>query len=159
MYFSNDKNWAALKAELDSWIGTPYRHFAKVKGRGADCILFIAEAFAEIGVMYQFTCDYYSRDWWVHTRSDLIRDMFVDHFNDHVAEGLRIDDVTKDRPKRGDIITFAYPRTGVTSHGSVYIGNGEIIQAHFHHGVSIQALDQVEAYPVSGIYRIMEGTI
>lgn len=156
MVFANDRLWTDFKTEIESWIGTPYRHFARVKGRGADCILFIAEAFAGVGLMDRFTCDYYPRDWWVHTRSDLMRDMFIDHFNSQLKAGLRIHDMTHDQPKRGDIITFAYPKTGVTSHGSVYMEGGRIIQAHFQNGVCLSSLDQITEYPVSGIYRVME---
>jgi cell wall-associated NlpC family hydrolase len=155
MVFDDDVRWERLERELMSWLGTPYRHFARVKGRGADCILFIAESFSAAGILRSFTVDYYPRDWWFHSRSDGIRDMFVDVFEKHLAEGLRIESVQDGSPERGDIVTFAYPRTGVTCHGSVYLGDDTIIQAHFQNGVSMSFLSDITEYPVSGVYRIV----
>ena len=35
-YFGNEAAWEAFRAEAESWIGTPYRHLQRCKGRGAD---------------------------------------------------------------------------------------------------------------------------
>ena len=38
-YFDNEAAWEAFRAEAESWLGTPYRHLQRCKGRGADCTL------------------------------------------------------------------------------------------------------------------------
>ena len=43
-YFDNEAAWEAFRAEAESWLGTPYRHLQRCKGRGADCTLFVGQA-------------------------------------------------------------------------------------------------------------------
>ena len=49
-YFDNEAAWEAFRAEAESWLGTPYRHLQRCKGRGADCTLFVGQALLDAGL-------------------------------------------------------------------------------------------------------------
>jgi hypothetical protein len=56
-----------------TWIGTPYHLHARVKGAGADCATFLAEALIECGVMKREDIEdigFYSADWFCHEKSE-----------------------------------------------------------------------------------------
>ena len=50
-YFDNEAAWEAFRAEAESWLGTPYRHLQRCKGRGADCTLFVGQALLDAGLL------------------------------------------------------------------------------------------------------------
>ena len=52
-YFDDDAAWEAFRREAESWLGTPYRHLQRCKGRGADCTLFIGQALLDAGDVYK----------------------------------------------------------------------------------------------------------
>lgn len=54
-----------------SWIGTPYRHHAKVKGAGADCIQLVLAAHEEAGLVSGIDTGIYSTDWFLHRNEEL----------------------------------------------------------------------------------------
>lgn len=66
-YFDNEAAWEAFRAEAESWLGTPYRHLQRCKGRGADCTLFVGQALLDAGLLTRLEYDYYPRDWHEHT--------------------------------------------------------------------------------------------
>lgn len=55
-----------IVAAARSWIGTPYRHHAKVKGAGADCIQLVLAAHEEAGLVSGIDTGIYSTDWFLH---------------------------------------------------------------------------------------------
>ena len=69
-YFDDDAAWEAFRAEAESWLGTPYRHLQRCKGRGADCTLFVGQALLDAGLLTRLEYDYYPRDWHEHTRDE-----------------------------------------------------------------------------------------
>ena len=74
---TQDEQRSAIVAEALSWIGTPYRLGAHVKGAGCDCGTFLIESVAAGGVLKpedvyaaireEFGGDY-SHDWFCHTK-------------------------------------------------------------------------------------------
>jgi hypothetical protein len=63
-----------LRAEVLSWMRTPYRHFCGVKGKGVDCIHFLARCLEAInaGQGKVFIVPWYSKDWHLHAESEPI---------------------------------------------------------------------------------------
>src|SRR5262249_43477037 len=46
-----DPRRAAVVAEAESWIGTPFHHAARVKGAGVDCLMLLAEVYERAGIV------------------------------------------------------------------------------------------------------------
>src|ERR1700726_3360245 len=42
---------AAVIAEAESWIGTPFHHAARIKGIGVDCLMLLAEVYERAGII------------------------------------------------------------------------------------------------------------
>lgn len=42
---------AALLAEAESWVGTPFHHMADVKGQGVDCGMLVLRVFQAVGLL------------------------------------------------------------------------------------------------------------
>lgn len=62
------KQRAAVVAEALSWIGTPFRDHACVKGAGVDCATLLAAALGkELG---EFIVPRYPQQWFLHSNSD-----------------------------------------------------------------------------------------
>lgn len=57
-----------LKEELDSWLGTPYRHLSKVKSKGVDCINFVVAVLEKLKANQgrNLIVPPYSKDWHLH---------------------------------------------------------------------------------------------
>lgn len=60
-----------MLAEAREWLGTPYRHMGRVKGRdgGCDCLTLLAEVYARAGIVPRVEIPFYAPDWHLH-RSD-----------------------------------------------------------------------------------------
>ena len=61
-----DPRRAAVIAEAQSWLGTPYHHMGRVKGAGADCLTLLAEVFERAGVIPHVEVPFYPPDWNLH---------------------------------------------------------------------------------------------
>ncbi|MFZ7110336.1 MAG: C40 family peptidase [Desulfatiglandales bacterium] len=135
-YFENDPAWVRFLEILQSWKGTPYRHLQMVKGRGADCSLFVAACFREAGILTEVRYDYYPRDWHYHTHEEYVTDGFLKHLREHLLPGLAIREEDPKTPLfRGDFIGFSSVKSGVTNHAGLYIGGGRMIHSINHRGV------------------------
>ena len=82
-YFDNEAAWEAFRAEAESWLGTPYRHLQRCKGRGADCTLFVGQALLDAGLLTRLEYDYYPRDWHEHTRDEYVLEASHRHMRDY----------------------------------------------------------------------------
>lgn len=119
--FKDDEIWKVYEKELISWIGTPYRHLQGVKGRGADCTLFIAHAMKNAGFLTKVEHDYYSKDWNIHTNEEVVLDGAFRHFRENTAPGIIVkrfldNDLSK---LRGDMLVFKTGRSKCINHCSV----------------------------------------
>jgi len=127
-YFESIQKQYELKQILDSWIGTPYRHWCGVKGQGADCIHFVARVFEEIGIKEKFKIERYAPDWHLHnTNEKLLNGIF---------EQLKVEDVGYENPISGDVILFHFGKA--SSHAAVYF-DGYIYQAI--NGIGVQKIN------------------
>lgn len=101
---------SALKAELESWIGTPFRHRCGVKGGGVDCIHLVVrvlEAFGHPPVRIPP----YSKDWHIHNGFELLLT--------EIRTQLQVDELDDlNRPEDGDIYLFKFGKA--LSHAGIY---------------------------------------
>jgi len=52
--------------EARSWLDTPFRHGAGVKGAGCDCAHLITEVYFALGLIPKIEFPIYGPDWWRH---------------------------------------------------------------------------------------------
>ena len=97
---------AAVVAEAESWIGTPYHHAARVKGAGCDCLTLLAEVFERAGVIAPIEVPFYPPDWHLHRSAEL-------YMNGVVAHAREIEH----SPRTGDIALFRFGRC--FAHGAI----------------------------------------
>lgn len=127
-YFDNAEAIARLKTELDSWIGTPFRHGCGVKQCGTDCIHFVWRSIqSAIPDHPPVVIPEYSKQWHLHRSEELLLNGVRDQFRGEELEQLE--------PGRdGDLYLFQFGRT--TSHAGILL-SGKIY--HAISGASVQA--------------------
>jgi hypothetical protein len=60
----------AVVDEARSFVGTPFKHQAGVKGAGVDCAHLISEVYRVVGLMPAITYPVYGRDWFRHAANE-----------------------------------------------------------------------------------------
>jgi hypothetical protein len=93
------------------WVGTPYRHGARIKGIAADCTFFAA-AFEEAGLVPHVPISAYSSSAHLHRASG----QYLIHIRKYAHE------VEKDKVRPGDIAMFHIARD--FSHGGIINAHG-----------------------------------
>ena len=146
-YFEDIEKQKQLKAILDEWLGTPFRHHAGVKKVGCDCIHFVSKVLEEMGVI-KWSKDLipdYPRDWHLHNTRE------------RLAEGiekiLKVEKLSLNYPVNGDIILSHYGKAA--SHAAIYYDD-HIYEALLNGGVCrIAFSDSVERRQMRFLYRIL----
>lgn len=145
-YFDDDCAWEVFRAEAESWLGTPYRHLQRCKGRGADCTLFVGQALLDAGVLTRLEYDYYPRDWHEHSDTEYVLEASHRHMRDHLRAGLRMLTLPPGAPfMRGDWLAFSTTARRVTNHcGLVWPGSDgfRMLHAINERGVSFTRLGE-----------------
>ena len=141
----NEAAWEAFRAEAESWLGTPYRHLQRCRGRGADCTLFVGQALLDAGLLTRLEYDYYPRDWHEHTRDEYVLEASHRHMRDYLRPGLEMASLPVGTPLlRGDWLAFSTTERRVTNHcGLVWPcadGGFQMLHAINDRGVSFTPL-------------------
>lgn len=122
------RNDIALWKELESWLGTPYRHYAGVKTKGVDCIHMVVKVLENLKANQgrNLIVPPYPKDWHLHRGEKLLireieKQLFVEKIafikNDKLVFSENIDD--------GDIVLFKFGRH--SAHCGIYFG-GQVYQ-------------------------------
>ena len=99
-----------------SWERTPYRHAARIKGVGCDCLTLLAEVFHEAILIPKIEIPFYPHDWMLHRDAE------------RYLEGVMQYAVEKQSdPLPGDIVVWKVGRC--FSHGAIVLEWPEIIHA------------------------------
>lgn len=133
-----------LAAAALDWLGTPYRHNAKVKGRGVDCARLVIGAAEDAGLIAPGEVDPgdYAPDWHLHRVDEEMATLANAYCEEVDAADLR----------RGDILLYQYGR--VCSHAAIYLGDGEVIHAYVGRGAIISGLNDTELHTRAGASRL-----
>ncbi len=70
-----------IVSETLSWIGTPFRHRARVKGQGVDCAMFLAEVYEKTGMIPKVDVPHYSPDHMKHRNKELLLGVVLKYFD------------------------------------------------------------------------------
>lgn len=115
--FEDSEKVKELNDILESWIGTPFRHFAGVKGLGCDCIHLVARVFEEMGYG-PFKIPQYHKDWHLHKDNSMLLE--------GIKNRLRVEILPPENPITGDILLFQFGKA--QSHSAIF-NNGLIYHA------------------------------
>lgn len=113
---------AAVVAEAQTWLGTPFHHLARVKGAGVDCAQLLIGVYHACGLIPDIDTGYYPPDWHFHQTKERYLEMLEKYC-----------DRTED-PQPGDIAMFRFARCA--SHGVIVIAWPTVIHAFFRRKVS-----------------------
>lgn len=113
---STDALRAAVVAEAESWLRTPYHHSARVKGAGVDCAQILIGVYSNVGLVDPFDTGEYPMDWMLH-RDD---ERYLGWVRRHAVE--------VEAPRLGDIAVWRFGRC--FSHGAIVTGWPSVIHAH-----------------------------
>lgn len=119
--------------EALTWIGTPFRDCADIKGpKGAvDCAMLLARCAIDTGLLEPFDPRPYPPRWHLHRDEE--------RFIGWIADKLGGKEVAA--PRVGDIVVWRFGRT--FSHGAVFIGCGEVAHAYYGAGmVLVSRMDE-----------------
>jgi len=91
---------AAVLAEAATWIGTPYHHEGRIKGRsgGVDCAMLLAEVYERAGMIAHVKAAHYPRDWHFHASEEGAQ-RFLSYILPHAVE-------IPGPPQSGDVVTY-----------------------------------------------------
>jgi NlpC/P60 family putative phage cell wall peptidase len=111
-------NRAAILAEAHSWLRTPYRNCANVKGAGVDCAMLLVEVYRQPRgpVPPDFDPRPYSPEWYLHRTEELY--LFgIERYAKRVTQ-----------PQPGDVAVYRFGYAA--SHGAIIVDDNYIIHAH-----------------------------
>ena len=116
MNYFNENNLKKLKAILDSWLKTPYRHQCGVKGAGCDCIHLIARVLEEMS-FGPFKIPEYSRDWHLHKTDQIL---WIKLLNELKRTGISFIQINakNEEPVSGDVVLYKFGKA--LSHCAFY---------------------------------------
>lgn len=153
IFFSSDQ-FEIFEKELRSWINTPYWRNEGIKGRGADCSLFIACVLKEIGILERIIKpEYLPKDWQTHGTEDLFFENFQAH-KKFLRPGLIVEEVVQPF-QPGDWLLFSTSIRRLLNHSAIYLGNNEIIHSIESKGVVIENLSKWQKH-LRKVYRLFE---
>ena len=104
-------------AEAHSWIGTRWRHWQSVKGRGVDCVHFVVAVVRAAGLLPDtFTVPSYARNVGMWEKSDGIADAI------RACPGVMVANVSLDAVEFGDVLVFQ--DGDCSSHVAILLADG-----------------------------------
>jgi cell wall-associated NlpC family hydrolase len=142
--------------EAISWLGTPYHHAARVKGEGIDCAWFLADVFANTGLIPRQASEYYPPDWHIHQTEERYLNRVL-QFADLISTQEEIDawraggDLPR-APLPADVVMFDFGKC--RAHGAIVFTWPQLVHAQIKSRVEL-----VEAYHATlrekfaGVYR------
>ena len=144
--FQSDAAKAKLLQVARSWIGTPFRKGASIKGAGVDCVNLAASIYTESGFYVSRSFPGYSLDEGSHSTKSKIETwlkLSADRFEEVVDFGI------------GDLLVF---KMGfVTHHVGVMITNSTFINAMKGYGVvELNIEDRTWARRLQSAHRPIE---
>ncbi len=125
---------AAIVAEAERWLGTPFHHQGRVKRAGVDCAMLLAEVFERCGCVPHVEAGYYPPDWHMHRDAERYLEKLLPYASEIAGP-----------PEPGDVAVFRFGRT--FSHGAIAVAWPRLIHAYWQQGV---VRGDASLYPLAG---------
>ncbi len=127
---------AEIVAEARSWIGTPYRHQASLKGAGCDCLGLIRGVYRVFCGPEKEPITPYSPNWGEETGQETLRDAARRHLVEIDAAPFRDGEPLRE----GDVILIRVRDRGPAKHAAIASGPDTIVHAYDRHAVAENSL-------------------
>lgn len=142
-FFEDEKNLENLRRELESWLGTPFRHRTAVKGIGCDCLHMVAAVMMAVGAIGKVHIPPYNRGVGYHS------------YDDALSRGLgqvkQLEQVNKWDLMDGDIVSYQYGT--VPSHVGIYF-EGLLYHSVWNGGVTRMSPNEPSMKKRFAAYRV-----
>lgn len=126
---TEDRQRAAVIKEAETWLLTPYHHQGRVKGAGVDCATILLEVFSAVGIAENAYPEY-APEWHFH-RSE---EMYLGWMRRYTRQ------IEESELGIGDLIVWKFGRC--FSHGSIYIGDSEVIHSYIGIGCTRSRMNE-----------------
>ena len=115
---------AAVINEAVSWVNTPFRNCADIKGEngGVDCAMMLIRSFVDTGALLPFDPRPYPPQWHVHHDEERFLQLIIEQLGAIEIES----------PQIGDIGVYHWGRC--YSHGALIINKDEVCHAFYKTG-------------------------
>ena len=128
--FPDEKLRGLIVAEARSWIGTPYRHQASVKGAGCDCLGLVRGVWRALYGKEPETLPPYSADW-AETGG---RETLLEAGRRWLIE-RPVEEVNSGDTFAGNILVFRWKDGMPAKHAGIVSAGGQIIHSYDRVGV------------------------
>lgn len=115
----------AIVAEARTWLGTPYRHQASLKGVGADCLGLVRGVWRAVISEEPESAPPYTPDW----AEALGHETLLGAARRHMPE------VALGRVRNGDVLLFRMALGAPAKHAAIVVGEGRILHAYWGRAV------------------------
>jgi NlpC/P60 family putative phage cell wall peptidase len=109
-----------IVAETRSWIGTPYRHQASLKGVGCDCLGLVRGVWRAIHGEEPERMPPYSRDWAEASLRETLAEAGARHLIPVAREAMQA----------GDVVLFRWRAGLVAKHAAILTSGASMVHAH-----------------------------
>jgi NlpC/P60 family putative phage cell wall peptidase len=109
-----------IVAEARSWIGTPYRHQASLKGVGCDCLGLVRGVWRAIHGEEPERMPPYSRDWAEASLRETLAEAGARHLIPVAREAMQA----------GDVVLFRWRAGLVAKHAAILTSDASMVHAH-----------------------------
>jgi NlpC/P60 family putative phage cell wall peptidase len=107
-------------AEARSWIGTPYRHQASLRGVGCDCLGLVRGVWRALHGEEPERMPPYSRDWAEATARETLAEAGARHLVPIAREAMQA----------GDVLLFRWRAGLVAKHAAILTADASMVHAH-----------------------------
>lgn len=134
---------AAVVAAARSWLGTPYRHQASLKGAGADCLGVVRGVWRELVGPEPEPPPPYGRSWAADGAGELMLE----------AASRWLVAAPPGPVAAGDVLLFRVRRDGPAQHAGIATGADTMVHAYDGHAVAETAIPDVWRARLVGRFR------
>lgn len=142
-HLSLSKRERKILAIARSWIGTPYRHQARTKHIGCDCLGLVLGVWQELDGKSPDAMADYSKDW----AETADKDLLLSSARKHLLP------VNNDKIRPGDILLFRWSQFSVSKHAALFLDSDRMIHAFERHSVCEATIVSSWRRRISGIFR------
>ena len=111
--------------EARTWLGTPYRLGARVKGAGCDCATLLFMVYRHCGLIGDEEIGVFAGDWWAHTTEEKYLFRLLRHAG-KVAESIAYASI---QAEPGNIALTRVAKSKVFNHGGIILAWPRIVHA------------------------------
>jgi len=134
---------ADIVVAAESWIGTPYRHQASLRGVGADCLGLVRGVWRDVFGEEPESVPPYVADWAESDGSETLAE----------AARRHLDEVPVKEMRAGDVLLFRMRANGPAKHAAIHAGRESMIHAHSGLHVSRVSIDRAWLRRLAFVFR------